>query len=91
MKIPKSLKIGGHKWRVIQVDAEVLGGDDCYGDQNHATNTIRLRKDMDDGQKIATFIHEIIHCINLEMEEVEVDYMAQAIYQILKENKLIKI
>lgn len=87
MKIPKQLKIGGHLYKIELVDPEDLGTD-C-GQQNRARNTIRIRNDLPESQLEETLIHEVLHAINGDFKEEFVDFMAMAIYAILKDNKLI--
>lgn len=88
MKIPpKQLKIGGHRYKIELVDPEDLEKD-C-GQQNRARNTIKIRNDLPQSQLEETLIHEVIHAINGDLKEETVDFLSMAIYQVLKDNKLI--
>jgi len=88
MKIPKKLKIQGHIFKVDLVDTEVLDND--AGAMNLSRGIIQLRKDLPTTQLEEALIHEILHALNNEMKEVEVEWLAQGIYQVLSDNKLLK-
>jgi hypothetical protein len=83
MKIPKSIKIGGIVYNV----SIVTMGDDL-GQTDFRTSEIRISKDLNDNQKLASFIHEVIHCVNTQLTEEQVDYLALSINQIIVDNKL---
>lgn len=83
MKIPKSIKIGGIVYNV----SIVTMGDDL-GQTDFRTSEIRISKDLNDNQKLASFIHEVIHCVNTQLTEEQVDYLALSINQIIIDNKL---
>lgn len=89
MKIPKRLKIGGHIYDVVELD-EVSKDGNTAGECEIDKLEIRLRKGQKQTAKEATLFHEIIHALNWEFEEKEVEFLAQAIYQVLKDNKLLK-
>ena len=50
-------------------------GDDL-GQTDFRTSEIRISKDLNDNQKLASFIHEAIHCVNTQLTEEQVDYPA---------------
>ena len=83
MKIPKSVKIGGI---VYKVDIVPMGDD--LGQTDFRTSEIRISKDLNDNQKLASFIHEVIHCVNTQLTEEQVDYLALSLNQIIVDNKL---
>ena len=85
MKLPKSIKIGGI---VYKVDIVPMGDD--LGQTDFRTSEIRISKDLNDNQKLASFIHEAIHCVNTQLTEEQVDYLALSINQIIVDNKLFK-
>ncbi len=87
MKIPNQLKIGGHIYKVVLVDAEDI--DNCAGEQNNSRSMIKLRRDLPQTQLEATLIHEILHAINISVKEQEIEFWAESIYQVLHDNKLI--
>jgi hypothetical protein len=49
-----------------------------------------IDKNLSRSQKEVTLVHEILHAINSEIEEREIEFMAQALYQVFSENKLFK-
>ena len=88
MIIPKKLKIGGHIYKVILVDGEDINND--AGEQNRARNIIKIRKDIPQTQLEETLLHEIIHACNSGMKEEIIDGLAVSLYQVLKDNYLLK-
>lgn len=88
MKIPHQLKIGGHRYKILLVDPEDIERD-C-GHQNRARNVIKIRRDLPQSQLEETLIHEVLHAINGDLKEETVDFLAMAIYALLKDNKFIK-
>lgn len=88
MKFPTQLKILGHIFKVQLVDPEDI--EKSMGEQNNARNIIRIRKDIPKDQVYVTLIHEILHCINDELKEVEVEFLAQTLYAVLVDNDLLK-
>lgn len=83
MTIPKKLKVGGLHYTVtIETEKELR---DCVGEMDNEELTIKLRKAKKEAMEL-TFLHEILHAINNEMTEMNVEFMAQALYQILKDN-----
>jgi len=85
MKIPKKIKVGGHIYKIELVDSEVLDND-C-GKVNKSRNVIQIRKDLPQSQLEETLIHELVHTINFDWNEERVEFVSNAIYQILKDNK----
>jgi len=81
MKIPSSIKIGGATYQVILQEL-----DDSSGKTDFSKSIIYLDNRQSKDQIEATFIHEIFHCINNQMSEERVEFLAQACYQILKDN-----
>lgn len=87
MKIPAKIKVGGLWFDVKQVPSDEV--DDDYGTASSSKQTIKLNKELPQDVKELTFLHEILHCINGEMEEKEVEFIAFGLFQVLKDNKLI--
>ena len=74
------IKIGGITYQVVEKELEEMGKTDFVKSIIYLDN--RLNKD----QKSATLIHEILHCINNQMNEKDVEFLAQALYGIYKDN-----
>lgn len=89
MKIPKKLKIGGHVFKIKEVD-EVGKDPNTAGECDIDKLEIRLRKGQEQSAKEVTLFHEIIHTLNWEYEEKEVEFLANSLYAVLKDNKLLK-
>jgi Zn-dependent peptidase ImmA (M78 family) len=91
MKIPKQLKIGGHTFKIVlEKDNKMLSVGNSCGKFNLETGTIVINGSQVPSGQGATLFHEIMHVINNEMGEEKIEFMAQAIYQVLSDNKLLK-
>lgn len=92
MKIPKTLKIGGH---VIKVITDKTNDSNFAGEFNVADNTIYINKNLNRSQAESTLIHEALHAMNATMSASPdghkfLDSLSEQIYAFLKINKLIK-
>lgn len=99
MKIPSTLKIGGHQYKVIfpYVFTERF---DRTGDCDYSKNIIRIADSLGNEKRsdsviITTFIHEILHAVDHvtgqdmftgDIGEKMVDGLAEGIYQVLIDN-----
>ena len=105
MKIPKKIKIGGHIYRVFFVKTRDEKKQSCnIGLTNAIIKKIYVEKDIPRSQQENTFLHEVLHAIMMETrlwydfdrtdrkldEEDIVGRMANMLYQVLKDNKLMK-
>lgn len=88
MKFPKSLKIGGHTVKLRFVDKMEGEHPQAAGGWTESQNLIEIRKSQEPSQKEVTLIHELLHAINYNLTEEQVEYLSQALYQVLKDNKL---
>jgi hypothetical protein len=85
MRIPKSFTLAGIVWTVEESDA--------ITDMGHCDNErakIRLRSDLSDQVKAATFCHELQHAIRFttgidEHNEAEVDAQGNLLHQFLEQ------
>lgn len=80
-KIPSKLKIGGITYNIVIKDL-----DEDMGRTMFTNSTIFLDTKLSKDQMIVTLIHEIIHCQNNQLSEMEVEFLAQSTYQIIKDN-----
>ena len=104
MKIPKSLKVGGHTYKVI-LPYHFKEKYDIFGQSHHPSQEIRIG--TDDGNGIrrneegieTTFIHEILHCVDKiyngdelfeKLGETGIEKIAEGLYQVFKDNGLLK-
>ena len=76
-----NLKIGGLNYKIVYTDL-----DDCLGKTDFPTSTIYIDKKQNDNQKFATLVHEILHCLNNQMSEEKVEFLAQGINQVIRDN-----
>jgi hypothetical protein len=95
MKIPNKLKIGGHQ---LEVKIENLNSKEPKCATTFvAGNKIILNSQICPSQREESFLHEIIHHIlfhagynELVFEEKLVQSLASGLYQVLKDNDLLK-
>ena len=88
MQIPQTLFVGGQKWRVVfkplaEIDAACNGGW-CLWEKN----IIFIANDIPQDRQEEIFLHELLHAINIYLSEKETEYLAAALYQVLKQNNL---
>lgn len=86
MKIPKKLKIGGHTVKVSHHNHTFNNTDGSWCSED---NEICIKKSLPMSQKEVTLIHEILHSINNSMDEVKIEFLAQTLYQVIIDNKLV--
>lgn len=101
MKIPKTLKIGGHIYKVeLSKTRDEKKGDGNWGKTLFSKCKIYVDEHLIQSKQEETFLHELLHVafdqagINAEFdkekEESLVNRISIALYAILKDNKLIK-
>lgn len=92
--IPDKVKIGGSTFDVVLCDSPSDIYRDCDGLISHESLQIRIAKDLAEGAAERILCHEIVHGIlahcNIKMDDEEdfVNRLANALYQVLKDNKL---
>jgi len=85
----KKLKIGAIWWKVKEVVSSEIDCDEyTAGDQSDQTQTIRIDKNLSPEMKQAVLLHEIIHCINGQLEHDIVETISLGLFQVLRDNKL---
>ena len=84
------IKIGAIKWRIVEVASSEIDCDEySAGDQSEQTQTIRIDKSLSPEMKQVVLIHEILHCINGQLDHNIVEMLALNLHQVLTENKWI--
>lgn len=83
MVIPKTIKIGGHTF-----DVQVTPLDDKCGDVSRNKGLIRVSSGLTKSNQAVTFLHEIFHVMNGELNETIIDSFSEQMYQVLHDNKL---
>jgi hypothetical protein len=88
--IPEKLKIGGRIIEVKIVDSKHPKLDNDRNNGAYSTNDskIYLADNCHKEQLMPVLLHEIIHAINICIDEQSVEFLAQSLYQVLKDNKL---
>jgi len=96
MQIPNKLKICGLDYKV-QFDDDMVTREGLSGQHEPNQLIIKLQRKNYDQQKIEQcFFHEIIHAINThycgiqELTENQTDNVGNGLYQVLKDNNLLK-
>lgn len=84
MKVPATLKIGAHRFRV-----KVAKLDKC-GELDREKSTIFLADWLSPTQRDVTLIHEIFHAINNELDHALLDSLSEQLYQVLQDNRLLR-
>lgn len=79
----KQIKIGGLIYKIEYKDLE-----ESLGRTEYAKQIIQIDNKQTKEQQELTLWHEVLHCSNNQRTEQEVEYLAQSIYQIIKDNKL---
>jgi hypothetical protein len=82
MQIPKTIKVGGLTYSVEVVESL---GEGAVGRINYPQQSIKIEKAKEDFM-LLTFWHEIFHAMNAEINEVQIEYMAQALTQFVRDN-----
>lgn len=93
MKIPSSLKIGGHVY-TVRVLKNIAKDDDFFkkecGDTSLSKCEIRIDGNQVASQQEETLIHEVLHAINNTIDHALLHSIAHAFHQVLRDNKLLK-
>lgn len=89
MKIPDKLKIGGHIYKIIKVKGQKLKTEEGAF-LNREKNEITFDISMPQTQIEENLIHEIFHGLNSTMSHEFLDSLAAQLFQVLKDNDLLK-
>ena len=101
MMIPKKLKIIGFEWQ-IKESQEIADEGACFGSTHTQSQTIYLEKRALTQKKEQVLLHEILHALwwqqglsqrftkQKEIEEEIITTLSQGLYQVLKDNNLLK-
>ena len=93
MKIPKKLKIGGHSYEVKLVEARRavhMNLDSAGSTSSHRNHVIEIDLNLAQTSKEQTLFHEIFHAINSELEHSLLESLSQQLYQVFKDNDMLK-
>lgn len=101
MIIPKKLKIIGFEWQVKE-SQEIADEGGCFGSTHTQTQTIYLELKASQQKKEQVLLHEILHTLwwqqglnqrykdDKKIEEEVITTLSQGLYQVLKDNNLLK-
>ena len=92
MKIPKVLKVGGHKYKVMK-GYKFAKKESLVGQARHMDLEIRLQKGINKRKLEEIFLHEVIHCVDnvynrQKLKEQTIDRISEGLYQVLTDNKI---
>lgn len=90
MIIPKKIKIGSQDVKVILTPQAEIDSDCNGGWANWERNYIVIASDMPQERIESTFIHEVLHFINVYLTEEQCTYISEGMYAFLIDNKLLK-
>lgn len=91
MNIPSKIKINNIWWTIKEVSSSEIDCDEhVCGDQSQVTQTIRINKELSPEMKELTLLHEIIHCINSELDHNLVEMLSSCLHQVVTENNLFR-
>lgn len=88
MKFKDKYKIGGHWFDLKLTPCDNIDGG--VGDFDRNNGIIRVSSDLQKSHREQAFLHEVMHIVNNEMEEKEIEYLSQAIYAFLSDNDMLK-
>ena len=96
MNIPKKINIGGIIYDVefVKKADDELNKFNLYGNIDFVDCKIKIADGINNQMKEVTLIHEVLHGIaqnySMDFKEDEIERLSNGIYQVLKENNLLK-
>jgi len=91
MKIPPTIKIGGHIYDIEYHCSEMIR---LAGMADGEENVIHINERFADSKKESILFHEIVHTIDwmndLKLTEQQTASISEGMYAVLKDNKLLK-
>lgn len=89
LNIPATLKIGSQTITVTQKPLAEIDSTCNGGWARWEQNELIIANDIPRDRMEQIFIHEILHFINVYIEEETVTYLAECLYSLIKDNRLI--
>lgn len=87
MPLPKSLRIIGFDFSVALEDSEDFSH---MGEVNRYTQSIRIKSDVEGGERQDTLLHETLHAISdamgADLSEMQVAVISRGILAVLRDN-----
>lgn len=88
--IPESVYVGPSRYRVLFDQRILLDGRQCYGTITHSEHTIHLDPSFSAEQIFQSFIHEVIHAIDVDrdikLSEKQVTRLARGVAAVILDN-----
>ena len=90
MNIPKKIKVGGRTIdvKIVEPTHPKLDNNRDNGCYSTIDNVIYLSSDCHKEQLPAVFLHEVLHAVNVDLDETIVEFLAQSLYQVLHDNSI---
>lgn len=92
MNLPKSIKIGGHKYKVTLKNLETGEATQNCGYCKTCLNELVINSELPPQQQESTLLHETLEAINwlheLKLEHNQLMSLEASLYQVLHDNKL---
>ena len=90
IKIPSSISIGAHSFKIRYHSSDSLKDDGLDGVINHRTQVIEINSSRSPSQQMEAFIHETLHGINAtyaksDLSEHQIGHIAEGLAQVFKE------
>lgn len=84
MIIPKAIRVGGLTYEVKMLDE--VDDEGSSGETDNKKLIIKLCSKAKREAIEATFLHEMFHAINVDLAEKDVEFLAMALYGVIKNN-----
>lgn len=91
MNYPKTLKIGAHRYKLIFSPSWEGTTRDDLGETNYETRTIYIKAGLPETVAFETFIHEVFHVINAQLDHVLLESLSEQLTQVLVDNGLVDV
>lgn len=90
MKIPESIKVGGHTYKIIFSETLWIREGNIGQARHNTDQTIELEVRLHPDQTAASFLHEMLHAIDRvynkgSLAEDEIDAIAEGLFQVLSD------
>lgn len=90
MKFPTKVKVHGVWWKIIVTDDANLVERGELGKCHYDKLLIAIRVGQVLDSAWTTLLHELFHAMNSQLSELDVDWLANTTWAVLKENKWLK-